>query len=191
MAERTNLITSTDLTNEERSTEELRRDIAARRESITETVDKLSERVQRTLDWREYVSEHPVASLGIAVGVGFLVSGIFKPRPTPGERIMDALSETVEDLGNRFRHQLDALPAKRVGPGRTVKAALTAMVTKSITDYITGQVRNTYGARQHSDLATSAPSSAWPSTGAATAETDSAQQAEPRTRFPSSKSAAT
>jgi ElaB/YqjD/DUF883 family membrane-anchored ribosome-binding protein len=175
MAERNNIIKREDFSDsdEERSTEELRRDIAARRETITETVDKLSERVQRKLDWREYVVEHPVAALGIAAGLGFVVAGIFKRRETPGERILDAVSDVVEDFTDRFRGQLDGLPLKRSGPGRTVKAAITAMVTKSIVDYVGGQVRNVYSPRQ---------------TAAATYQSRQAEESQ-TARFSSSKSA--
>lgn len=150
MAERT------DLTNRptgeqaaDRSVDEIRRDIAARRESIGQTVDKLSDRVQRTFDWREYVSEYPLAALGITAGVGFLVAGIFKPRPSPGQRILHALSETTEDLTSRFRDQLGELPGRRRGIGTSIKAAATAMVTKAVADYVKGQLRNAYASEQH------------------------------------------
>ena len=69
----------------ERSAEEIRQDIAAKRESITETVDRLSDRFHQTFDWRTYVNNYPVVALGVAAGLGLLVSGIFKPRPTPTE----------------------------------------------------------------------------------------------------------
>src|SRR5215471_16321866 len=62
-----------------RSAEEIRQDIAARRESITDAVDRLSDRFQQTLDWKAYVSEHPLAALGVAAGVGFLAARIFNP----------------------------------------------------------------------------------------------------------------
>jgi ElaB/YqjD/DUF883 family membrane-anchored ribosome-binding protein len=120
----------------ERSAEEIRQDIAAKRESITETVDRLSDRVQQTFDWRTYVADYPLIALGAAAGVGWLLSSIFKPRPSPRERIMDALAESIEDVTDRLRHNLDNLPHQRKGVGRTVKAAATAMVTKAAVDYV-------------------------------------------------------
>src|SRR5215831_15783704 len=75
----------------ERSAEEIRQDIAARRESITDAVDRLSDRFQQTLDWKAYVSNHPMAALGVAAGLGFLAARIFKPRQSASERIKDAL----------------------------------------------------------------------------------------------------
>jgi len=126
---------------DERSAEEIRQDIAARRESITEAVDRLSDRFQRTLDWRAYVSDHPLAALGVAAGLGLLAArtlGIFKPRLSPGERIKDALAYSIEDLGARFRHQLEDLAPRKsgLGLGGTVKAAATGMITKAVTDYL-------------------------------------------------------
>lgn len=138
MAERTNLSARAraEEAEPERSAEEIRQDIAAKRESITETVDRLSNRFQETIDWRTYVGDYPLVALGVAAGAGYLLSGIFKPRPTPRDRIMDALAESVEDLTDRFRDSLEILPQKKPGAGRTVKAALTAMATKAAADYL-------------------------------------------------------
>ncbi len=141
MVERHNLATrdAVDETSSERDTDQIRQDIAARRESITETVDKISERVQRTLDWREYIGEYPLASLGIAAGVGFLVAGIFKPRPSPGDRILEALSETVEDITGRVRAQLDSSPLQSAGSTQSVKAVAAALATKAVVSYLSNQ----------------------------------------------------
>jgi ElaB/YqjD/DUF883 family membrane-anchored ribosome-binding protein len=139
MAEKTNVITrpSGDAPTEERSAEEIRQAIAARRESISETVDRLSDRFQRTLDWKSYVTDHPLVAVGVAAGVGFLLSGLFRPKPSPRERIIDALAETVEDVTDRFRGALGDLdlPVKKPGMGKTIKAALTATLTKAALDY--------------------------------------------------------
>ena len=61
-----------------RSAQEIREDIAAKREAITETVDRLGERIHQSLDWHSYVAEHPYVAIGAAAGLGMLVSGIFK-----------------------------------------------------------------------------------------------------------------
>src|SRR5262245_48974385 len=129
----------------ERSAEEIRQDIAARRESITETVDRLSDRFQQTFDWRAYVSDYPLAALGVAAGLGFLAARIIKPRPSAGKRIKAALAYGIEDLAGRFHHQLENVAPHRSGSGlsRTVKAALTGLVTKAATDYL----QNRFGAR--------------------------------------------
>src|SRR5262245_387935 len=129
----------------ERSEEEIRQDIAARRESITDTVDRLSDRFQQTLDWKAYVSDYPLAALGVAAGLGFLAARIIKPRPSAGKRIKNALAYGIEDLAGRFRHQLETVAPNRSGSGlgRTVKAALAGLVTKAATDYL----QNRFGAR--------------------------------------------
>jgi ElaB/YqjD/DUF883 family membrane-anchored ribosome-binding protein len=126
------------ISDAERSAEEIRQDIAARRESITDTVDRLSDRFQQTLDWRAYVSDYPLAALGVAAGLGFLAARIIKPRPSAGRRIKDALAHGIEDLAGRFHHQLEYVAPHRPGSGLggTVKAALTGLVTKAATDYL-------------------------------------------------------
>ena len=122
----------------ERSAEEIRQDIAARRESITETVDRLSDRFQQTLDWKAHVSNHPLAALGVAAGLGFIAARMIKPRPSAGKRIKDALAYGIEDLAGRFHHQLENVAPYKSGFGlsRTVKAALTGLITKAATDYV-------------------------------------------------------
>src|SRR5205085_3047943 len=87
----------------ERSAEAIRKDIADKRDSISETVDKLGERIQETLDWREYIGKYPWLALGLAAGAGFLIAGLFKREPTPRERIMDAVAEITEDWTDRIR----------------------------------------------------------------------------------------
>jgi len=126
------------ISDAERSAEEIRQDIAARRESITDTVDRLSDRFQQTFDWRAYVSDYPLAALGVAAGLGFLAARIIKPRPSAGRRIKDALAHGIEDLAGRFHQQLEYVAPHRSGSGLggTVKAALTGLVTKAATDYL-------------------------------------------------------
>lgn len=120
----------------ERTAEEIRQDIAATRESITETVDRLSNRVQETFDWRTYVNDYPLVALGVTAGLGFFVAFLFRPRSTPGERIRDALADGVEDLTGRISRQLDTIGPRRQGLSRTVKAAATGAITKAATDYL-------------------------------------------------------
>jgi ElaB/YqjD/DUF883 family membrane-anchored ribosome-binding protein len=123
-------------TTPERSAEEIRHDIAATRESITKTVDRLSNRVQETLDWRTYVTEHPLVSLGVTAGLGFCLALLFRPRSTPVERMKQAVADSVEDITSRLTHQLDDIRPRRRGLSRTVKAAATGAVTKAATDYL-------------------------------------------------------
>jgi hypothetical protein len=130
----------------ERSAEEIRQDIAARRESITDTVDRLSDRFQQTLDWKAYVSDHPLAAIGVAAGLGFLASRIFRPRPTASKRIRDALAHGIEDLAGRFHHQLENVAPNRSGSGLggTLKAAVTGLITKAATDYLQNKVADRF-----------------------------------------------
>jgi ElaB/YqjD/DUF883 family membrane-anchored ribosome-binding protein len=143
MVERTDLDaqTSVEDTTPERSAEEIRRDIAAKRDSLSKTVDRLDERIHQTLDWREYISDHPYAALGIAAGLGFLMWGIFRPHPTSGERIIEALAESAEGLTDRVRETVSNSPLeKESGLGRAVKATVATAVTRAALDSLTHRV---------------------------------------------------
>jgi ElaB/YqjD/DUF883 family membrane-anchored ribosome-binding protein len=146
MVERTDLNArmSVEGATPERSAEEIRHDIAAKRESLSKMVDRLDERIHQTLDWREYIGDHPYAALGIAAGLGFLIWGIFRPHPTSGERIMDALAESAEDLADRLREtvsNVSNLPLeKESGLGRAVKATVATAVTRAALDSLTHRV---------------------------------------------------
>lgn len=124
----------------ERSAEEIRQDIAARRESINETVDRLSDRVQQTFDWRTYVSNYPVVALGVATGLGLLVSGILKPRSTPADRMKEALADCVEDFSDRFRSQVDDITTRRPTINQTIKAAATGLLIKGASEFVKNRV---------------------------------------------------
>jgi ElaB/YqjD/DUF883 family membrane-anchored ribosome-binding protein len=124
----------------ERSAEEIRRDIASTRESISETVDQLSNRFEQKLDWRTYVSDYPLAALGVAAGIGFLASGLFRRRGSSKHRVTDALADAVEDLTDRFRYQLDGLGLKRPGLKGAIKTAATGAIAKAATAYLRNRV---------------------------------------------------
>lgn len=121
-----------------RSAEEIRQDIAAKRESISETVDRLSDRVQETFDWRTHVIRHPLAAIGVAAGLGVLVSGIFKPRPTPMERIQEAFADGFEDFSGQIRSQLTGMLVKPAVT-QTVKAAATGFLVKAAAEYLSNR----------------------------------------------------
>ena len=137
MAERTNIATRDSAYDEspERRASVIRQDIAARRESISETVDKLEERIQETFDWRQYVASYPVVALGLAAGIGFLAAGLFKRNPTPQERIMDAVADLTDDLTGRVGDVMAGVIQKKMISGRTVKAAAATMITKAAVDF--------------------------------------------------------
>src|SRR5947207_5990317 len=121
MAERTNVATLQRVQDEtsDRSAVAIRQDIAAKRESISETVDKLGERIHETFDWHEYVAEYPAIALGLAAGAGFLVAGIFKRTPSPQERILDAMADLTEDMTDRVGGVMAGVIQKKMFSGRT------------------------------------------------------------------------
>lgn len=122
----------------ERSAEEIRQNIVATRESITDTVDRLNDRFQETFDWRTYVGRNPLVAVGVAAGLGLLVSAIFKPRATPLDRMKAALADSVEDFTDHLRSQIDGV-VQRPGFSQTVKAAATGLAVKAASDFLTNQ----------------------------------------------------
>lgn len=69
----------------ERSSTDIRRDIAARRENLSRTVGQLGDRFEEKLDWRGYVKRSPFWALSAAVGLGYLAVRLLRPatRATP------------------------------------------------------------------------------------------------------------
>lgn len=136
MAERIDIVGRTPDTGP-RSAQEIREDIAAKREAITETVDRLGERIHQTLDWHSYVAEHPYIAIGAAAGLGVLVSGIFKRRPSPRDRMIDALAETIEDITDRVRGNLDeVIRTKSASPTNRIKTVFTGIATAYLADLV-------------------------------------------------------
>jgi hypothetical protein len=107
----------------ERSTEDIRQDIAKGEHDISRTLDQIDERIQEKLDWREYVKDSPFLALGAAAGLGYLASRMFTRRPTPMEQIISPIAREVG-------HSLGNLLAGAAGPG-LIKVALLGIATKA------------------------------------------------------------
>lgn len=96
MAEREKLTNEKDA-DVERKSEYIRQELAKEGENLSQTVDQIGERIKEKLDWREYVRDSPYLSIGVAAGLGYLASRIFRKRRTPLERIMEAVDGDVCD----------------------------------------------------------------------------------------------
>ena len=127
MAER-GFLSDTRDANAERSSEEIRQDIAKGEENLSQTVEQIGERIKEKLDWRGYVKDSPYWALGAAAGLGYLASKVFIRRTTPVERIMDSIAEKARDsLGGVF--------AGAVRPG-LIKVTLLGIATKAAAGWI-------------------------------------------------------
>jgi ElaB/YqjD/DUF883 family membrane-anchored ribosome-binding protein len=136
MAERTDLTNAIDADVEiERSVDDIRRDIVNRRESISDTVERLGDHIQQRLDWREYLADHPIIAIGAAAGAGLLLSGLLKRRQSPKERIFGALAEGFQDITGditgQFRGPLGVLHGRR-GIKQRVRGAAINLVAEGI-----------------------------------------------------------
>lgn len=124
---------------EARSTEEWRQDVEARKEAIAGTIRQIDRRVQRASDWRVQVGEHPFLAVGAAFVVGGLLAGVFRRKPSPQERIYDAIADGVEDIANGLSHRVMG----HVGRGVTrsvLKTVGAALVTKVASAYVSGKL---------------------------------------------------
>ena len=127
MAER-GFLSDTRDANAERSSEEIRQDIAKGEENLSQTVEQIGERIKEKLDWRGYVKDSPYWALGAAAGLGYLASKVFIRRTTPVERIMDSIAEKARD-------SLDGVFAGAVRPG-LIKVTLLGIATKAAAGWI-------------------------------------------------------
>ena len=112
----------------ERSTEDIRKDIAQEKENISLTVEQIGERINAKLDWRGYVKDSPYWAIGAAAGLGYLGSRVFIKRPTPVERIIGSIAEEV-------RGSVGGLLAGAAGSG-LIKVTLIGIATKVAADWI-------------------------------------------------------
>jgi hypothetical protein len=81
----------------ERSSEDIRKDIAKGEEELCQTVEEIGERIKEKLDWRGYVTDSPYLALMVAGSLGFLASKMVIRRTTPMERIMGSIANEVRD----------------------------------------------------------------------------------------------
>ncbi len=83
------------------------------------------------------MAEHPYVAIGAAAGVGVLVSAIFKRRPSPRDRMIDALAETIEDITDRVRGNLDdVIRQKSASPTNRIKTVFTGIATAYLADLV-------------------------------------------------------
>lgn len=114
--------------NFERSSQDIRDDIANEKENVSRTVDEISDRIKEITDWRKYVKASPYWAIGAAAGLGYLASRVFITHTNPMERIVKDLAEGVHDSH-------DSLNARVSGRG-LIKMALLTMATKAAADWI-------------------------------------------------------
>ena len=112
----------------ERSTEDIRQDLAKEKESISQAIEQIGERVKEKMDWRAYVRDYPYWALGAAAGLGYLASLVFTKRRTPVEQIMRPIAEEL-------RHTVGSLLAGAAGSG-LIKVTLISIATKAAANWI-------------------------------------------------------
>jgi ElaB/YqjD/DUF883 family membrane-anchored ribosome-binding protein len=116
----------------ERSSEDIRRDIAKEKENISQKVDQIGERIKEKLDWREYVKDSPYLAIGVAAGLGYIGSRVLITRTTPMERIMDSIAGEV-------RGSIGGLIPGAAGPG-LIRMTLLGIATKAAAGWIKNAV---------------------------------------------------
>jgi ElaB/YqjD/DUF883 family membrane-anchored ribosome-binding protein len=124
-----------------RNPSQLRNDIEASKEAITETIKRLDERVHQAVDWRAQVRDHPLVAVSAAAVGGMLLAGMFRRKPTPRDRIVDAIAESVEDIADKVRNRVGS-QLTRTMTGSLLKAAVTTVVAKKATEYLVQMTAN-------------------------------------------------
>ncbi len=112
----------------ERSTEDIRQDIAREEENLSRTAQQIGDRIKEKLDWSAYVKNSPYWALGAAAGLGFLASKMLQTRTTPMERIIGSLAEEV-------RASIGGLHIGAAAPS-LIQVTLLGIATKVATDWI-------------------------------------------------------
>jgi ElaB/YqjD/DUF883 family membrane-anchored ribosome-binding protein len=146
----------------ERSAERIRQDIAAKRETISETVDRLGERIQEKLDWRGYVAEYPYAAIGAAAGLGLIAGVMLRRRSSPLDRVTEAITDMVDEVGDHVRGALQGAisgAVTRVGGRSLLKGTLYGMATKMAVDWLKGAASNALSGQDY-ETQTAPPHSA-------------------------------
>ena len=112
----------------ERSSAEIRKEIATAKENISLPVEEIGERVKEKLDWRGYLKDSPYWALGAAAGIGYFGSRLFVKRTTAMGRIMRPIAEGI-------RGSVDGLRAGAAGSG-LIKVTLIGIATKAAARWI-------------------------------------------------------
>ena len=123
----------------ERSSAKIRNDIAARRESISQTVDQLGERIHEVFDWKGYVRRYPYEAVGVAFGTGLVVATLLRRKSSPMDRVVDALVDRVEELGDGLRKSVGRVIMKTAAPG-LLRGTLYGLAGKALIQYLQNRV---------------------------------------------------
>ena len=129
---------SVDSFRSERSTGDLREDIKNQKAAIAGTIDQIDLRVHRAADWRAQVTDHPFIAIGAAFVAGGFVSRLFRHRPTPQERIMDAVAEGIEDITDSIRNRVVSQVTRGVSSS-VLKVVGAALITRAASAFLTNQ----------------------------------------------------
>ncbi len=109
--------------------------IADEAEKISRTVEQFGVSIQKKPGLREYVKESPYWTLGVAAGIGYLASRLFRARSAPPEQIMDTGAREVLDSHG-------GLHTKSAGLG-LIKATLLGVAAKAAVDLILNAASST------------------------------------------------
>lgn len=113
----------------ERSTEDLRQEIAREQEEISQTVGEIGERIEEKLNWRRYVEKSPYAAIGAAAAAGFVAMGMMTKRRKPVDQIVDAVSRSL-------RGSKAGKYAKRTAPKGLINMTLLGFATKAASGWL-------------------------------------------------------
>jgi ElaB/YqjD/DUF883 family membrane-anchored ribosome-binding protein len=124
-----------------RNTDAIRQDIAQAEQEMSQTVERIGNRINKKLDWQEYVRETPYLALGVAASVGYLASKMFVKKRSPMDRVLDAVADELRDAAG-------GIVAKTAGPG-LVKATLLGIASKAAVGWLQNAAFKDTAAREN------------------------------------------
>jgi ElaB/YqjD/DUF883 family membrane-anchored ribosome-binding protein len=124
-----------------RSSDEILGDIAAKRESISDAVGQLGERIQETLDWKVYVRRYPYTAIGTALGAGFLLAFALtkKRRMSPVERVTEVLAEKAAEFGEDLRKSARNMIVRTAAPS-LFRGTIYGLAGKALMQYLQNRI---------------------------------------------------
>lgn len=127
---------------------ELRSKIAAQNAEISQIAHRIEDRVESYRDWKAMVRQRPLQSLGIAMGVGFLLAGagrsLFGLMRAANGQAMHRVSHAVGHVG----HTMGQSPAQ---------PPVQSILQSGAAALVTALVQNLTHGRNHERLARRRP----------------------------------
>lgn len=118
--------------DEPTDSDKIRRDIARAEQEMARTVDEIGDRIKEKMEWQQYVKDTPYLALGVAAGLGYLVSGMFIEKKSSLDRLIDEVRDTA-----------GSLTVQSATPG-IIQATVLGIASKAAVNWLQTSAEKTY-----------------------------------------------